>query len=70
MADVHDVQQQVGLRPTPLFERCLEGSTRPCGNLRMKPTVSVSKTFWFVGSRKAAVVGFERGEQNVLHQNI
>ena len=35
----------------------LNASTNPCGNFRMKPTVSVSKTFWLVGNRKRRVVG-------------
>ena len=35
----------------------LNASTSPCGSLRMKPTVSVSKTFWFVGSFSRRVVG-------------
>lgn len=43
MAGIHHVDEQVGL--DDLFEVALNASTRPCGNLRMNPTVSLKSTF-------------------------
>ena len=55
MAQVDDMQEQFGLHD--LFERGFERFDQACGSLRMKPTVSVSNTFWFVGRRSRRVVG-------------
>lgn len=55
MADVHNVQKQISL--DDFLEVALNASTNRCGSLRINPTVSDSKTFWFVGRRSRRVVG-------------
>ena len=46
----------------------LNASTRRWGSLRMKPTVSVSSTFWLRGQAQTARRGIERGEHLVFGQ--